>query len=253
MYKVVLVDDESIIVEGLRQVVDWTAHRCEVAACAHDAASGAQAVREHRPDILFTDIKMPGEDGLTMLAGLRGEFPRMQIAVLTGYRDFEYAQRAIRLGVSRFLLKPSRMDEIEEALAHMTAQLDRLPPERPQEAEPEAGEDLPANSFLVRQAQGYIQEHHADRLSLQDVADHCYVSQWHLSKLLNRHLGQTFYDLLNSVRVQQAKKLMEDPALRISEIAEQVGYADTAHFSRVFKKLEGVSAGEWRNLHCGKT
>ena len=45
---------------------------------------------------------------------------------------------------------------------------------------------------------------------------------------------------------------MGDPSLRISEVAEQVGYADTAHFSRVFKKLEGVSAGEWRNLHGGR-
>ena len=95
-------------------------------------------------------------------------------------------------------------------------------------------------------------EHYAQRLSLQEVADHCYVSQWHLSKLLNKHLNQSFYDLLNAVRVRQAKQLMDDPALRISEVAERVGYADTAHFSRVFKKLEGVSAGEWRNLHCGK-
>lgn len=248
MYKVVLVDDESIIVEGLRQVVDWAAYGCQVEACAWDAASGAEAVRRYRPDILFTDIKMPGADGLTMLAGLRGEFPRMQIAVLTGYRDFEYAQRAISLGVSRFLLKPSKMEELQEALTFMTGVLDRLPPEQ----ETEGTEDLPANSFLVRQAQAYIQENYACRLSLQDVAEHCYVSQWHLSKLLNRHLGQTFYDLLNSVRVQQAKTLMEDPALRISEIAERVGYADTAHFSRVFKKLEGVSAGEWRNIHCGR-
>ena len=115
MYKVVLVDDEPIITEGLRRVVDWEGYGCRVAAAAGDAGSGARAIREHRPDILFTDIKMPGEDGLTMLAGLKGEFPRMQIAVLTGYRDFEYAQRAIRLGVARFLLKPSKMDEIEEA------------------------------------------------------------------------------------------------------------------------------------------
>ena len=129
MYKVVLVDDESIITEGLRRVVDWAAHNCRVAALAQDAASGALAIRTHRPDILFTDIKMPGEDGLTMLAGLKGEFPRMQIAVLTGYRDFEYAQRAIRLGVSRFLLKPSKMDELNESLAYMTGVLDRLPPE----------------------------------------------------------------------------------------------------------------------------
>lgn len=251
MYKVVLVDDEPIIAEGLRRVVNWSAHDCQVVASANEAVSGAEIIRAHHPDILFTDIKMPGEDGLTMLAGLRGEFPRMQIAVLTGYRDFEYAQRAITLGVSRFLLKPSKMDELEEAVSYMVGVLKSLPPEE-ETPEPEGAEDLPANSFLVRQAQGYIQEHYAERLSLQDVADHCYVSQWHLSKLLNRHLGQTFYDLLNSIRVQQAKRLMEDPSLRISEIAERVGYADTAHFSRVFKKLEGVSAGEWRNLHCGK-
>ncbi len=249
MYKVVLIDDEAIITEGLEKVVDWSAHNCQVAALAQDAASGAQAIRTHRPDILFTDIKMPGEDGLTMLAGLKGEFPRMQIAVLTGYRDFEYAQRAIRLGVARFLLKPSKMDELNEALAYMTGVLDRLPPQAEPEPQPDSEDP---NSFLVRQAQAYIAEHCAQRLSLQDVADHCYVSQWHLSKLLNKHLNQSFYDLLNAVRVRQAKQLMDDPALRISEVAERVGYTDTAHFSRVFKKLEGVSAGEWRNLHCGR-
>ncbi|USF25986.1 putative response regulatory protein [Firmicutes bacterium ASF500] len=249
MYKVVLIDDEAIITEGLQKVVDWEAHGCQVAALAQDAASGAQAIRRHRPDILFTDIKMPGEDGLTMLAGLKGEFPRMQIAVLTGYRDFEYAQRAIRLGVSRFLLKPSKMDELNEALDYMTGVLDRLPPE--EEPQPQPGEEDP-NSFLVRQAQAYIGEHYAQHLSLQDVAGHCYVSQWHLSKLLNKHLGQSFYDLLNAERVQRAKDLMEDPSLRISKVAERVGYADTAHFSRVFKKLEGSSAGEWRNTHCGR-
>lgn len=84
------------------------------------------------------------------------------------------------------------------------------------------------------------------------MADHCFVSQWHLSKLLNRHLGQAFYDVLNTERIRRAKELLENPSLRISEIAELVGYADTGHFSRVFKKLEGVSAGEWRNLYCGK-
>ena len=78
------------------------------------------------------------------------------------------------------------------------------------------------------------------------------MSQWHLSKLLNKHLGQPFYDLLNAERIRRAKELLETPSLRISEIADMVGYADTAHFSRVFKKLEGISAGEWRNLHCGR-
>ncbi|MEG2455869.1 MAG: response regulator, partial [Oscillospiraceae bacterium] len=89
MYKVVIIDDEAIIVEGLKKVVDWSAHGCQVVGTGHDAASGAAAIRQLEPDIVFTDIKMPGNDGLTMLAGLKGEFPHTQITVLTGYRDFE--------------------------------------------------------------------------------------------------------------------------------------------------------------------
>lgn len=256
MYKVVIIDDEDIIVQGLRRVVDWGAYGCEVAATASDALSGAEAIRTHRPDIVFTDIKMPNQDGLSMLAGLKAQFPDMQITVLTGYRDFEYAQRAIHLGVARFLLKPSKMDELEEAVRYMVSVLDRQSPPSPgEEPKDDGGGEDPAaqeaSSFVARRAQAYITEHYAEKLSLQDVADHCYVSQWHLSKLLHKHLGLNFYDILNGVRIQRAKELLEDPKLRISEIAEQVGYADTAHFSRVFKKMEEVSANEWRNRHCG--
>lgn len=117
MYRVVLIDDERIIVEGLRRVVKLAEYHCEVIGTAYDAVSGAAMIRSARPDIVFTDIRMPDQDGLTMLAGLKSEFPDMQIAVLTGYRDFPYAQEAIRLGVCRYLLKPSKMDELHEALA----------------------------------------------------------------------------------------------------------------------------------------
>ena len=88
MFRVVLIDDERLIVEGLRRVVKWSDYGCEVVATAEDAISGAETIRRVQPDILFTDIRMPGESGLTMLAGLRSEFPEMQVKVLTDYRDF---------------------------------------------------------------------------------------------------------------------------------------------------------------------
>ena len=241
MYRVVLIDDEALIVEGLRRVVKWEKYSCEVAATAEDAAEGAEVIRRVKPHILFTDIRMPGDDGLTMLAGLRSEFPDMQVAVLTGYRDFAYAQEAIRLGVTRFLLKPSKMDEIEEALAAMTARLAK------QGGEPEDNTEQHAGSFIVNQAVAYMKEHFAEKLTLQDVADACYVSQWHLSKLLNRYAEKNFYDILNSLRIGAAKELLADPQLKIGDVGERVGYADTAHFAKVFKKLTGMSANEYRN------
>lgn len=246
MYRVVLIDDESIIVEGLRRVVKWADYGCQVVGTAEDGQSGAALIRQLRPHMLFTDIRMPGEDGLTMLAGLRSEFPDMQVTVLTGYRDFSYAQEAIRLGVTRFLLKPSKMDEIHEALAAMKAHLDQLPPEETAEAE-ESESQQQAGNFLVKQAVAYIQEHYREKISLQEVADRCYISQWHLSKQLNRYVGKSFYDILNSVRIRAACDLLADPSLKIGEISELVGYADVAHFARTFKKLEGISANEYRN------
>lgn len=82
---------------------------------------------------------------------------------------------------------------------------------------------------------------------MSDVADQVYVSQWHLSKLLNRHLGQNFSEILNGIRIEKAKEMLKDPALRIGDIAEKVGFSDMAHFSRVFKKVVGISANEYRN------
>lgn len=246
MYRVVLIDDEKIIVDGLTRVIKWADYNCEVVGAAYDAAGGAALIRRLMPHIVFTDIKMPDQDGLTMLAGLKSEFPEMQIAVLTGYRDFNYAQEAIKLGVTRFLLKPSKMDELHEALSAMKERLDKLPPDAA------AGEDEPcldrhAGSFIVNQATAYIEEHYAQKLTLQEVADKCYVSQWHLSKLINKYTGNTFYELLNNVRIEKAKALLNDPKLKIGDIVDMVGYSDAAHFSRVFKRIVGVSANEYRN------
>lgn len=92
-----------------------------------------------------------------------------------------------------------------------------------------------------------MEKNYQQKLTLQEVADCCFVSQWHLSKLLNRYAEKSFYDILNAIRINKAKELLQDPKLKIGEISEMVGYADTAHFARTFKKVVGMSANEYRN------
>jgi YesN/AraC family two-component response regulator len=92
-----------------------------------------------------------------------------------------------------------------------------------------------------------MEEHYQEKLTLNKVADQIYVSQWHLSKLLNKQEGKNFSEILNQIRINKAKELLKDPALRIADIAEMVGFVEVAHFSRVFKKVAGVSANEYRN------
>ena len=263
MYKVMIVDDEPIIVEGLSRSIAWDKWNCKVVATAHDGLEGKKSIEEYRPDIIFMDINMPEMDGLSLIAAIKSQFPNLQICVLTGFRDFEYAREAIRLGVTRFLLKPSNMDELEEAISAMCANLkkkaitgeEETASSENSEGQAAADEDKKesaSSSFIVKNALTYIEENYKQKLTLGEVAEKTYVSQWHLSKLLNRHTGQSFSDILNHTRIEHAKELLKDPSLRIGDISEQVGFLDLAHFSRVFKKQEGVSANEYRNQILGK-
>lgn len=173
---------------------------------------------------------------LSMIAALKVEFPDMEISILTGYREFDYCQKAIRLGVSRFLLKPSNMTELEEALKAMTGCL-RKKEITGEEAAQESA--LAAGSFVVKNALQYIEEHYNEKITLTQVAEKTYVSQWHLSKLLNKEEGKNFSEILNCIRIRHAKELMKEPAYRLADIAELVGFTDVTHFSRVFKKMKG--------------
>ncbi len=253
MFKVMIIDDEPIIVEGIKKIVPWEKYGCQIIATANDGIEGSRLIRELKPDILFSDISMPGIDGLTMVAGLRSEFPLIKICILTGYRDFDYAQKAISLGVSRYLLKPSNLVEIEEAIAVMTAGLKELKAdEEPAEVEEsqereEDSETKAAGSFIVYNAIQYMEENFNRKITLSEVAEKTYISQWHLSKLLNKHKGLNFSEILNNIRVKEAKKLLMNSSMRIGDIAWEVGFTDIAHFSKVFKKLTGLSANEYRN------
>lgn len=254
MYKVVIVDDEDIIVSGLSQLLPWEQYGCAVAGTAGDGEKALSLIRAVQPHILFTDIRMPGMDGLSLIAALRSEFPHMQISILSGYPDFEYAQRAIRLGVSNYILKPSKMNELEEALGKMVQRLEQqhtaeTPKKSEGEATPHATIDglENAGNFIISNAIKYMEEHHVEKLTLPEVANQVYVSQWHLSKLIAKTTGQSFSDLLNGIRIREAKKLLTDPSLKIWEVSERVGFSDVTHFSRIFKKIENKSANEYRN------
>ena len=253
MLKVVIIDDEPVIVEGLIRTIEWEKRGCKVVGFAYDGAEGISLIQKQQPDIIFSDISMPKIDGLTMIAGVKSQFPNTYITILTGYRDFDYAQKAISLGVSRFLLKPSKMDELEEALSFMVHELNKNKIDEMQDIEESTTDELTmeendASSFVVRNAKKYIEENYMKKLTLSDVADHIYVSQWHLSKLLNKYCGKNFSEILNTIRINEAKKLLENPSYRIGDITEMVGFTDIAHFSRVFKKIEGKSPNEYRNL-----
>ena len=83
MYKVMIIDDEPIIVEGLSKSISWEKWNCEVVATANDGCEGRELIQKYKPNMIFCDISMPELDGLTMIAGLESEFEDMEISILT--------------------------------------------------------------------------------------------------------------------------------------------------------------------------
>lgn len=116
MYKVLIIDDESIIRKGIKNIINWKQLDCEVCADANDGIEGIELIKRFLPEIIITDIRMPGLDGLSMIKQVKELVPNSKIIILTGYRDFDYVQEAIKCGAFDFLLKPSRIEELTAVL-----------------------------------------------------------------------------------------------------------------------------------------
>ncbi|HEY8391366.1 MAG TPA: response regulator [Capillibacterium sp.] len=131
MFKVLIIDDEPLIREGLKTIVDWGRHGFTICGEAANGREGLRKVRSLQPDLLVLDIKMPAVDGLEMLATLRKEGHNVQALILTGYSEFAYAQQAINLGVLGYILKPIEEEELEAQLKKAYAVIAKLKAENP--------------------------------------------------------------------------------------------------------------------------
>ncbi len=123
MLRVFLVEDESIIRETLRDTVPWAQCGYSFAGEAGDGEMALPLIRQTKPDVLITDIRMPFMDGLALSRLVLQEFPDMKVIIISGYDDFEYARQAIGIGVERYLLKPitknalmTVLDEVREKI-----------------------------------------------------------------------------------------------------------------------------------------
>ena len=116
MYKVFLIEDEIVIREALERMIPWNEYGFELVGKAKDGEIALPMIRKTKPDVLITDIKMPFMDGLTLSGIVKKEFPDIRIVIVSGYDDFEYAKKAIALGVDDYLLKPIAKAEFVNVL-----------------------------------------------------------------------------------------------------------------------------------------
>lgn len=119
MLRVIIADDEKLICRLVQALADWDALGMEVCQTAENGLEALELIREESPDILITDIRMPGCDGLELIARAKELKPELEIVIISGYAHFEYAQSAMKYGVGDYLLKPIKQEELMETLRKM--------------------------------------------------------------------------------------------------------------------------------------
>jgi two-component system, response regulator YesN len=254
MYRLLIVDDEPLIVNGIKRLIDFvTLNITEV----YEASNGVDAlliVEQIKPHIVLADINMPHMDGLTLAQEIKKRSRHTKVAIITGYDYFEYALTALKTGVDDYVLKPVSKKDIVGLLQKLVGMLGDEEKARlslqsqyklDQMLETEKSDEIAYKEIILRAIHENLTN---PEFSLATLAQSVNLSQGYLSTLFKSIFAIPFQDYIVSVRLERAKILLLSTPLKIYEISEKVGFDDPNYFSTSFKKHFNLSPNQFRQV-----
>lgn len=239
--KAIIVDDEKHVREGLMLLADWSRFGIKTIMEAVDGNEAVKLITEHRPEIIFTDMRMPKRDGISLLKWIHSSDISSKTIVVSGYDDFEYMRNAICYKSFDYILKPIDPEILNETLERAITEWNQQTyPGKPQQ-------DDCGEKNVMQQIEEFLLESYNKDINLQEIADRFYLSREYISRKFKQEYQATITDFITNIRMEKAKELLQNPKLKIYEIAFRVGYQDEKYFSKVFKKTAGISPNEYRN------
>lgn len=243
---VLLVDDEKLEQVLIKKGYDWGANGFEIIGEANSGKEALEYARMEKPDIVITDISMPQMDGLELSEKLLEINPDCYIVIVTGYREFDCAQRAVKIGVEDFLLKPIDMKEIAEITNKIKGKI--LDKRGVISEKDDFKERVKLRNRVVKNALEYVDGNLFNPdLSLKTVAAAIYVNESYLSRVFKKEMKMSLIEYITKSRIKTSIKLINTTDLRVYEIAEAVGFKDSHYFSVCFKKQTGITIKEFKN------
>lgn len=198
MWKVVLIDDDERVLRGLKMIIPWEELECQWAGQARDGVEGVQLVKEAKPDVIMTDIYMPVKNGLDMIEELQEWGYDGQVIVLSGYNDFEYARKALRLQINDYLSKPASRETIRTVFRQTIARLEEKKQEDQMEREwleSMMTDAMRINWALIREGNS----HSSGALSRANVTDRFLTSNQHLQDSIKQADEKTAIKLIRTI------------------------------------------------------
>lgn len=239
MYNVLIADDETWVIFGLKRMIEKSGLPFRVIGETNDGVTTLEEVEKKKPDVLFSDIRMPGYTGLELLEHIQEKKLDVKVVFVSGYAEFTYAQKALSLGAVDYLLKPIKPDM-------MTTVLKKLEVKLAGKVQEEVIEQKEEKVPVIEQIITEIQEHYTENITLTELAKKYGISVGYLSSLIKENVGLSYSGYVTARRIQKAKELLEDERLSMEQIAEQTGFRDHFYFIKVFKKHTGITPGKYR-------
>ncbi len=245
-YHILLVDDEELALRGIEQGVNWDALQITKIYKAHSAQTAIRMLKAYPIDIMLSDIEMPEQNGIDLIRWVRENRDDVVCSFYTCHADFSYAQEAVRLGVTDYLLKPLPYDELQKVLAKLIfirkKYVDRKQLEELFQDDETEGNDQSAVALVKR----FIADNISSDLQRNDLARLVYMHPDYLSRLFKKQEGVSLSDYIITKKLALAKQLLRNTNLSVKDVGIRVGIPYSSYFIRVFKKREGVTPQQYR-------
>lgn len=245
MYKVFIADDEEWSLVTLKKIVNWDEYGFVIAGEATDGETALSRIENIHPDLIVSDIRMPNNDGLELVEKIRERGENTKVILVSGYTDFEYAQKAIQFGCMGYVVKPVEEEKLIYYLDKARKELDEIYHiEENSELDDKVG--YKSDKLLVKNMLQYIKINYAKPVSLKMLSENFKLSESYISNLIKKVTGRGFGEHLLEIRIKEAQKLLSQTNYSIEKIAEMVGYQDYFYFTKVYKKATGITPTAYR-------
>lgn len=255
--KILIAEDEKNIADGIGAILQSNKEYKCIIKYAENGQEALKIAEQFRPDLLITDIRMYKRNGLELIEELKNREIGSKVIIISGYSNFEYAQKALRMNVLDYLLKPidkqqlmNRVDQVYKELPEsymkkgkkVCAQFDFFKMDLDKE-------DFPSS---LKKAIAYMRYNYMKELSLQMISDELMLHPNYLSALINRYIGVNLSCILDFIRLEKACELLADSEdMTIAEISYLVGYNNERRLYHAFQKRLNCTPGDFRKEYAG--
>ncbi len=251
MLRVIIAEDEPAIMSNLRDFINTNIDGFTVVKTFDDGEGAIEYIKSNPVDIIMTDVCMPKVSGIEIAKYVYENSLEIAVIFVSAYRDYSYVKQGMDYGVITYIEKPVMPRELRAALDKAKNTVgDISEPEINEASDNEPVDD----SRIMEIALLYIQENFKKSdISLYDVSKHVYLSYRYFSGIFTRHMGMGFVKYLNSLRIEEAIRLLKTGKYTVKEISDKVGFRNCNYFIKIFKQSTGVTPKQYCIKNIGNS